>query len=264
MIENRNENEKKSKKKIILILLLLILLLLLGLFFLNRFFGVGDSLKDGIYNRIRGLNGAEVSEVEKRDKQRDKGVSEEISEAEKTKQEDAEKKGEDGDVTKDISGERELEMDVTIEKRDEQRDIDDDGFSVHQISFGNSVVVENDDIVGTDLKIESVSVEIVESLDGEGVNAIVTWTTTKNSISELSYSKKDGSDSDTIREKSYGVSHAMFIEDLEEGEKYILNIKVRSKNNQTAESGYVSFDSELEGESFLESMGDKIKDLFGF
>jgi hypothetical protein len=261
--ENRQKTKKKRSKKEIFLFLLFLLLLCLWLF-LDRFFGVGTLVREGISERLRDRNGAEIIEIEK--KGTEKGVTEleegvsELEEAEESEDVDLEEE----EVIDEIL-EEEVELDITITTSETKRKEDEmDGYQVHQIAFGSSMVVGDDEIEGVELEIGSVDNEVVESLDGEGVNAIITWTTSKNAICDLNYSKKDGSGGFVMNENKYGISHAMFAQDFEEGESYVFNIKCKSKNGQEKETGFVEFEAEVEGEPFFESVGNVFRSLFGF
>ncbi|MDH4330354.1 MAG: hypothetical protein OEV93_02270 [Candidatus Moranbacteria bacterium] len=256
--QNKEKKEIKIKKKWIFLFLVF---LLLGLFLLNKFFGIGNILRGGISEKLHERNGAEIIEIKKKETEKKASITEEETlDTEKG----IETKTVDETEVIETEEDADVELDVTIKKSETLRKEEEmEGYSVHQISFGNSVVVNNNEIAGVDLKINSIKSEVMESLSGEGVNAMITWVTTKSSISELVYSKKDGGGRGSVSEKSYGISHAVFVEGLDEDEDYVFNIKVKSKNNEIVESGFISFRTELEN-VFVSTVKNAFRSLFGF
>ena len=154
---------------------------------------------------------------------------------------------------------------VKGEATEETAVLESESFQVRQISFGGegNIVVDQSEILPLD--IYDVRSEVLESKNSdEGSKVLITWKTNKLALSDLSYSKRNGSGAATVSESFYGFAHSIVVDDLESGTGYVYVIGARDRfGNQVASDRYAVYTG-TRLLSVFEMLSTATKDVFGW
>jgi hypothetical protein len=125
-----------------------------------------------------------------------------------------------------------------------------ENYKVEQISFGGAnITLANMD--NEPLDIYDIKSETFNSKDGKQAQLLISWKTSKLSISEISYSKEGSENIKTLQEKYYGFNHNAVLAKLDMASTY--NYEVKTKDR---------WGKEISSEKFRAYTGSKIISVF--
>jgi hypothetical protein len=104
-----------------------------------------------------------------------------------------------------------------------------ENYKVADVSFGGDVMVLDDDHGDVKLEISDVRSETLTSKDQKENKLLLTWKTSKQAISEISFSKNNGQNERVMRETEFGVSHSIILPNLEPSTSYMYQISSKDK-----------------------------------
>lgn len=143
--------------------------------------------------------------------------------------------------------------------------LESESFQVRQISFGGegNIVVDQSEILPLD--IYDVRSEVLEGKNSsEGSKVLITWKTNKLALSDLSYSKRNGSGAATVGESFYGFAHSIVLDNLDAGTGYVYTVMARDRfGNQVASDRYAVYTG-TKLLSVFEMLSTATKDVFGW
>jgi hypothetical protein len=101
------------------------------------------------------------------------------------------------------------------------------------------------------LEISDIKSEAFNSKDGKESQLLISWKTSKLSISEIDYSKDGSENPKTLQEKYYGFNHNAVLAKLDMAATYNYEIKARDR-----------WGNEISSEKFRAYTGSKIISVF--
>jgi len=104
-----------------------------------------------------------------------------------------------------------------------------ENYKVADVSFGGDVMVLDDDHGDVKLEISDVRSETLTSKDQKENKLLLTWKTSKQAISEISFSKNNGQNERVMKETEFGVSHSIILPNLEPSTSYMYQISSKDK-----------------------------------
>lgn len=235
--KSENEDKKKSKKKRILILVILLLLLFIpALLFWGRdsWIGVMFFGKDGS-EQNSSIGDSEADEAENTENDDEGGEAEENeneSLKEQNQAEDAEMKSEN--------------------------------YKVSQVKFGGNVAIDNGKAKEAKLEIYQVKSENTVSQEDDTPRILITWKTSKEATSTVSYAKIDGKNGVEVTEEGYGFQHSMLLKNMEFSTIYTYKIEAKDKWGNKASTEYFSAYTGDKSESIFDLITNAVEDVFGW
>jgi hypothetical protein len=135
-------------------------------------------------------------------------------------------------------------------------------FKLRQARFGGDVeIIKEDD---APLKIENIRSETYLTKNQEESKLVISWETNKQAISEIEYSKNDGSGTRKLREGGYGFNHGVVIPGLELGTAYVYRINAKDKWGNEEQSGNFAVYSGSKAVSVVELIAAELEKMFGW
>jgi hypothetical protein len=111
-----------------------------------------------------------------------------------------------------------------------------ENYKIEQVSFGGSnITLANMD--NEPLEIYDIKSESFNSKDGKQSQLLISWKTSKLSISEINYSRDGNENAKTLQEKYYGFSHNAVLAKLDMAATYNYEIKTRDRWGNEIPSG---------------------------
>lgn len=111
-----------------------------------------------------------------------------------------------------------------------------ENYKMQQVSFGGAnITLANMD--NAPLEIYDIKSETFNSKDGKQAQLLISWKTSKLSISEIDYSKDGSENSKTLQEKYYGFNHNAVLAKLDMATTYNYEIKTRDRWGNEIPSG---------------------------
>jgi hypothetical protein len=104
-----------------------------------------------------------------------------------------------------------------------------ENYKIADINIGGGVMIlanqSNVPLVVSNIHSES----FLTGKQGSEVNLVVSWSTNKEALSEIDYSKNGGVNPKTARENSYGFNHSVVLSGLTPGTSYVYQIKAADR-----------------------------------
>ncbi|HFC76862.1 MAG TPA: hypothetical protein ENJ27_01390 [Candidatus Moranbacteria bacterium] len=137
-------------------------------------------------------------------------------------------------------------------------------YKIKQLKFGGNIILGGDEDRNIPLKIYDVKSEIVTAQEDGEPKFLITWKTNKAAISDVIYSKNDGSKSKTIAEDGYGFDHSVLLKNMDFATIYIYKIKSKDRWQNKISTEYFSAYTGAKSESIFDLIFNAVHDVFGW
>ena len=139
-----------------------------------------------------------------------------------------------------------------------------ENYKIDDIDIGGGVMIlANQD--NAPLSIENIHSEsFLTGKQGNEVNLVVSWSTNKEAMSEIDYSKNGGASPKTAREDSYGFSHSVVLSGLEPGASYVYQIKCTDRWGNQVSSDNFGIYTASQPVSVFDLISNAVGQIFGW
>jgi hypothetical protein len=138
-----------------------------------------------------------------------------------------------------------------------------ENFRLQEISFGG-VLLASANGENLPLEISNLKTKNFISKDGKEAQALVSWETNKEAVSEIAYARIDNQIGKTMREEYFGFNHGAVLANLDLGATYVLEITARDKWDRTVLSQKFSIYTGNKVVSVFDLIIKAINDTFGW
>ena len=150
-----------------------------------------------------------------------------------------------------------------LDQRDEGTVSSSENFKIKQLAFGADVVVANSGDEGS-LEVSDIRSESFMSNKKDEVRLIISWKTSKLAMSSVEYAKNTGQSPKIIKEDSYGFTHSVSIDGLEQSTPYVYKIKCRDRWGNEYSSEYFGIYSASRPVSVFDMISGAMNETFGW
>lgn len=138
-----------------------------------------------------------------------------------------------------------------------------ENYKIREISVGGGLVVLAAETETLPIEVYDVKTETLFSRDQKETKLLVSWKTNKPARSDVKYAKSGG-DKKTLKENSYGFSHALVLNDLEQSARYSFNVEAVDRGGNKAVSNEFVVFTGTKVESVFEMISSEIDAMFGW
>ena len=94
--------------------------------------------------------------------------------------------------------------------------------------------------------------------------AVITWSTNKGAICDITYSKNNGLDEKKLRENGFGYNHGVVIPGLDMGQAYVYQIVAKDRWGNIVKSGNYAVYSGKKAVSVIDLILNELQKMFGW
>lgn len=138
-----------------------------------------------------------------------------------------------------------------------------ENYKIKDLNLGGGVAVFSNK-ANVSLEINNIKSESFVDNKKNEVYLVVSWTTNKLAISQLSYSKNKGQNSKTVKENSYGFNHGVVISGLEPRASYVYQVKCADQWGNTQTSNYFGIYTVSKPISVFDLISNALGETFGW
>lgn len=107
-----------------------------------------------------------------------------------------------------------------------------ENFRLQEISFGG-VLLASANGENLPLEISDLKTKNFMSKDNKEAQALISWRTNKEAVSEITYSRIDSQSEKIMQEEYFGFNHGVVLTNLDLGATYVFEVKARDKWDRT-------------------------------
>ncbi len=137
-------------------------------------------------------------------------------------------------------------------------------YKIKQVKFGGGIILANEGKKDLPLEVYDVKSEIVSSQEDGEPRFLITWRTNKEAISDVVYSKNDGSNAKTSTENGYGFEHSVLLKNMDFATIYIYKIKSNDRWGNKTSTKYFSAYTGEKSESIFDLIFNAVQEVFGW
>jgi hypothetical protein len=138
-----------------------------------------------------------------------------------------------------------------------------ENFRMREISFGG-VLLASAEGENLPLEISDMKTKTFVSKDGQESQALISWQTNKEAVSEITYGRIDSQAQKTMQEESFGFNHAVALAKLDMGATYVFEVQARDKWDRTVLSDKFSVYTGSKIISVFDLIVKAINETFGW
>lgn len=138
-----------------------------------------------------------------------------------------------------------------------------ENYKISDINIGGSVMIINSE-ENAELEISNIKSESFIANKKDEVKLMISWQTNKLAISELTYSKNGGQNSQTLKEDSYGYSHSVVVSGLTPRTSYVYQIKSADHWSNATTSDYFGVYTSSKPVSVFDLISNATGEVFGW
>lgn len=137
-------------------------------------------------------------------------------------------------------------------------------YKIKQIKFGGGIILANEEKKDLPLEIYDVKSEIVSSQEDGKPRFLIVWRTNKEAVSNIVYSKSDGSNVKTFTENGYGFEHSALLKNMDFATIYVYKINASDRWGNKVSTEYFSAYTGEKSESIFDLIFNAVQDVFGW
>jgi hypothetical protein len=138
-----------------------------------------------------------------------------------------------------------------------------ENYKIKDIAVGGSSVVLAAETEILPIAVYDVRSETLFSRDQKDTKLLISWKTNKLARSDVSYSKS-GSDERTLKENSYGFTHALVISKMDQATRYSFVIDANDRGNSHTKSDEFVVYTGNKNVSVFELISNELDSMFGW
>lgn len=139
-----------------------------------------------------------------------------------------------------------------------------ENYHIKDIAIGGGTIVITGETENLPIAIRDVRTETMLSKDGKEMKLLISWKTNKLSRSNVKYVKDGTSAEKFIREDSFGFSHALVMNKLEQATRYSFTVEASDRQGNKIESDTFAAYTGIKPESVFELISREISKMFGW
>lgn len=138
-----------------------------------------------------------------------------------------------------------------------------ENFRMREISFGG-VLLASANGENLPLEISDLKTKNFMSKDNKEAQALISWRTNKEAVSEITYSRIDSQSEKIMQEEYFGFNHGVVLTNLDLGVTYVFEVKARDKWDRTVLSQKFSIYTGSKVVSVFDLIIKAVKDTFSW